>query len=160
MKKIIIFLCAVISAEFATAQIQIESNPNLKKELKKESRLSKSRNSISSESQGTGFQMIQQGQYEEAIQYYREKIANTPAPTSRKNRFSDPFPYYFMGICYSALNNIDSAKTYFNKTLEIDPKFSDVFNEMGLLYLKNGKLNLAKAFFKKYNNNLQFIIGI
>ena len=152
MKKIIIFLCAVISAEFATAQIQIESNPNLKKELKKESRLSKSRNSISSESQGTGFQMIQQGQYEEAIQYYREKIANTPAPTSRKNRFSDPFPYYFMGICYSALNNIDSAKTYFNKTLEIDPKFSDVFNEMGLLYLKNGKLNLAKAFFKKYNN--------
>lgn len=51
--------------------------------------------------------------YEEAIKTWERALKLSP---------NDPKIYYNMGIAYESLNQLDKARVYFKKVVEIEPK--------------------------------------
>ncbi|MFQ5786642.1 MAG: tetratricopeptide repeat protein [Thermodesulfobacteriota bacterium] len=54
-----------------------------------------------------------------------------------------------LGVAYFKKGDLDRAKEYYEKALEINPAFVYTHNELGKLYLEIGEYQLAVAEFKK-----------
>jgi len=57
--------------------------------------------------------------------------------------------YYFIGESYAALNQLDSAAYFFQKSNQTDPEYPYSYIGQGRLALKNNDVNSANDFFKK-----------
>jgi tetratricopeptide (TPR) repeat protein len=56
---------------------------------------------------------------------------------------------YNYACLHECLNNLSTAKTFFNFALEVIPDWSDALYGKSLIYFKLGKLKLAKENIKK-----------
>jgi len=73
--------------------------------------------------------MINQGSYEEAIEYLQRAIAVTP---------DNPQLFYALGVVYENMNQIDKALESVQKALEIKPDHVSSLSHMGRLYYNMG----------------------
>ena len=66
--------------------------------------------------------------------------------------------YYGVGYYYeNEIKDFEKALTYYNKAIEINPKYFDAYNHRGLIYLNQNKYDLAMAeFTKAIHINQQF----
>ncbi len=80
------------------------------------------------------------------------KLQQARRHMERYNSFwpTDPDGYYIMGKTYLMENQRVDAEKFFQKALEIDPKFADAHRDLGMLYLKNKQNDKAKNEFKLY----------
>lgn len=60
-----------------------------------------------------------------------------------------PRPLFALGSAYSKIKNYDKALYYFNKTIEIDPIFTMVYNHRGIIHEKNLQFDLALKDYQK-----------
>lgn len=77
------------------------------------------------------------GNFDKAIEYYRKTLTLLP---------NDKVSFYEIGYCFASrsLPDKDSALKYYNKAIEQDKNYYDVYFNRGLLYAKQFK-NLNKA---------------
>ncbi|RPA66890.1 hypothetical protein EF405_19090 [Cyclobacteriaceae bacterium YHN15] len=81
------------------------------------------------------------GQYDQAVDLLIESLRYDP-----KNKWA----LLLMGNIYvRRYNDLETAYTYFEKVMEVDPKNHIVLANIGGVFLKAGKNNLAERFFKK-----------
>lgn len=81
-------------------------------------------------------QYINTGRYDEAIVALNEVIVNKP---------NDPQLYDVLGRIYENKKDITKAQEYFQRSLSIDPNYSDALGDMGRIYYNKGVDALAVA---------------
>jgi len=64
---------------------------------------------------------------------------------SKKN--DSPEAYNFLGLSYLCLRNYAEAKSSFQKALELDPLYSQVHHNLGILYMETNELDKAEKEF-------------
>jgi len=67
--------------------------------------------------------------------------------------------YYYKGICMLKLDSLDGAKINMEKAILYDPQLVEAYNELGNLFIYEGKLDSARWAFKtaiKQNENYPF----
>jgi type IV pilus assembly protein PilF len=85
-----------------------------------------------------GSALVQQEQYEQAIEKFKE--ADRVAPNNAT-------VFNMIGLCRLQLHEYDKALTSFNTALELAPSFTDARNNRGTTYLVLGQLRLAEVDF-------------
>ncbi len=75
------------------------------------------------------------GHYEQAEKLLSRAVRINP---------NDPALWFYLGVSYSQLNQIDHAINAFEKTRELAPKKADVDFNLGLLYWRRGDVGKAK----------------
>ncbi len=61
----------------------------------------------------------------------------------------DPEVYNLMGVIYLNLKDWKKAEESLSRALKIDPNFSEAYNNLGLLFLLQGKYQTAISYFEK-----------
>ncbi|MCX7861679.1 MAG: tetratricopeptide repeat protein [Bacteroidales bacterium] len=97
---------------------------------------------------------IEQGHFEEALNYYnlslKEYNGNFKAYLQKSLFYSSVAKYF----------NLDSALHYAHKSIEVNPFYADAYNTLSWLYLNKQKYPLAKKFaFLSIQNNQQYTLG-
>lgn len=117
---------------------------------------------------------IEYGKYEEALGYAKKSIGADPkygwgynnagiayenlgkmsdAIASYKTAMAldslNPSFVYNLSKAYHSLNDIPSEITYLEKTLLIDDRYEAAYNNLGLIYIDQNKLNLAEQIYEK-----------
>ena len=81
----------------------------------------------------------------------------------KKKYKESPNPYYFLGLCYYELGELDKSLKFFNKSLSIS-KSAFCLNNLGLLYIKkNEHITAQKVFKEAYQmlpSNIQICINL
>ncbi len=60
-----------------------------------------------------------------------------------ESAITDPSIFYNLGVSYYTAQNLDKAISYFEKSVQLDPKYVDGYYQLGLVYM--AKNNNAKA---------------
>jgi tetratricopeptide (TPR) repeat protein len=94
-----------------------------------------------------GWSLLHLKRYEEAITHFRIELAKAPADDRLLNN---------IGRCYTGLKQIDSAMSYFDRAMRINPENSYIYHNRAALYALMGKPELAcsdlrTAIDKEYN---------
>jgi serine/threonine protein kinase/Flp pilus assembly protein TadD len=92
-----------------------------------------------------------------SIEYlYSRLIENDPAKSLRiLQQMAEKFPkekriWYILGNYYWGIGDNESAIKEYNKALELDPDYGDVYNYLGGIYLDKGDFTKAIEHSKKY----------
>lgn len=85
-----------------------------------------------------GSQLLQQGQYKEALKKFNEADQVAPGNSTTQN---------MIGLCHLNLAEYDKALAAFNKALNLVPSFTDAKNNRGLTYLAMGQYRMAEMDF-------------
>lgn len=104
-----------------------------------------------------GLELINRTQFEHAIPLFRKAIAieNSYRPKANATNFGNinlkqnPYPYFYIGICKTNLNQPDSAIFYFQKAFDLDRTFEASLNEIGSIYLKLEDYSEATNYFER-----------
>ncbi len=86
-----------------------------------------------------GSQLLQQGQFEEALKKFTHADRIAPGNATTEN---------MLGLCYLNLSQNDQALAAFNKALRLVPNFTDATNNRGLTYLAMGQYRMAEMDFR------------
>ncbi|MDP8266081.1 MAG: tetratricopeptide repeat protein [Candidatus Aceula meridiana] len=87
-----------------------------------------------------GLSAQRQGFFEQALHYYGEALAISPA---------DPEIYNDIGIAYEQMGNVYEAERHYLMALRIDGSFLPVYSNLAYFYKKQGKFAKAIKFFKR-----------
>jgi tetratricopeptide (TPR) repeat protein len=85
-----------------------------------------------------GLVMMQQGRYDEAIEYFSQADRIAPGNATNAN---------MIGLCYLRKGLLDQALAEFDKALKLVPLFTDARNNRGATYLAMGQYHLAEVDF-------------
>ena len=85
-----------------------------------------------------GTETHQEGNLDDAIEYYTGVIQLEPADTSILS-----VAYYSRGVAYGEKGEIDLAIENYNDTLKLDPNSADAYNNRGYAYHKKGEIDRA-----------------
>ena len=85
-----------------------------------------------------GVVMMQQGRYDEALEYFKQADHIAPGNATNAN---------MIGLCYLRKGLFDQALAEFDKALRLIPLFTDARNNRGATYLAMGQYHLAEVDF-------------
>ena len=88
----------------------------------------------------TGRDLLNAGQYEEAITKLSEAISADP---------SNPVYYYYRGVAFERSENSDKAVMDYQKAAELKPDFTMPLSRAGVIFAKKGDFEKAVEFYKK-----------
>lgn len=94
-----------------------------------------------------GTEAHQEGNLDDAVEYYTEVIQLEPTDTSILS-----VAYYNRGVAYGEKGEIDLAIENYNNTLKLDPNSADVYNNRGYAYYEKGDFDRA---LKDYDQAIQ-----
>ena len=94
-----------------------------------------------------GIEAHQSDNRDDAIAYYTEVIRLAPTDISVVS-----LAHYSRGIAYGEKGEIDPAIEDYNKTIQLNPNFADVYNNRGYAYREKGEFELAV---EDYNQAIQ-----
>lgn len=94
-----------------------------------------------------GIEAHQNDNRDDAIEYYTEVIRLEPTDISVVS-----LAHYSRGIAYGEKGEIDLAIEDYNKTIQLNPNFADVYNNRGYAYREKGEFELAV---EDYNQAIQ-----
>lgn len=97
----------------------------------------------------TGNIKLDQENYEDAIEYYREELRQHPDNLRAREK---------LGFAYYKTDRYDESIDAFSQVLQKDPKRSYATYYLGLVYLKNGERSKAIELFKSYENKQQPLV--
>lgn len=66
-----------------------------------------------------------------------------------ESAITDPSIFYNLGVSYYTAQNYDKAISYFEKSVQLDPKFVDGYYQLGLVYMAKNNNPKAVENFKK-----------
>lgn len=66
-----------------------------------------------------------------------------------ESEITDPSIFYNLGVSYYAAQNNDKALSYFEKSVQLDPKYIDGYYQLGLVYMAKNNNPKAVENFKK-----------
>ena len=99
---------------------------------------------------GLAYVRFRQGQAPEAIELSHENFSrleeNLPPGRHRLHR---SVLLYNAGQVYARAGALDEAVRYFSEAMEMDPDYSEYYNDRGNLYLRMGKLPEAEADYRR-----------
>ncbi len=84
--------------------------------------------------------LLQQGKFEEAKIRIQEELKQNPGNAQG---------YALLGLVYTAEKNYSEARAAFQQGLELDPKSMGIRNDLGNLYVNQGKIDLAEEEFRE-----------
>ena len=87
-----------------------------------------------------GVALLERGQFNEAIGYFRKAIKIRPL-------YSDTFNN--LGVCYSHLGHDQESMQAFKKAIEIKPDYADAHYNLGTVYFQIGQYQQAIDAFKQ-----------
>jgi tetratricopeptide (TPR) repeat protein len=91
-----------------------------------------------------------QGRYEEAIELCRQGFERLKAHLSaEKHKLHRSVLLYNLAQVYAAIGSLEKSIEYYSAALEMDPAYSEYYNDRGSLYLRLGRLADAKADFQR-----------
>jgi tetratricopeptide (TPR) repeat protein len=91
-----------------------------------------------------------QGRHQEAIEFCRSGIARLNAHLSaEKHRLHRSVLVYNIAQVYVATGSYDEAIQYYSAAMEMDPNYSEYYNERGSIFLRLGRLEEARADYLK-----------
>jgi tetratricopeptide (TPR) repeat protein len=97
---------------------------------------------------GVAFIRFQQGRISEAAELCREGYERLERHLGASEyRLHRSVLLYNIAQVYSATRDYDQAIAYYSKAMELDPRYSEYYNERGSVYLKTGQLDAAIADF-------------
>jgi len=82
--------------------------------------------------------LMQQGQFEKALENFREADRFAPGNATVHN---------MIGLCHLRMGSYDEALISFNRALQLIPDFTDARNNRGATYLAMGQFSLAEVDF-------------
>ena len=95
----------------------------------------------------SGTEAHQEGNLDDAVEYYTEVIQLEPTDTSILS-----VAYYSRGVAYGEKGEIDLAIENYNNTLKLDPNSADAYNNRGYAYYEKGDFDRA---LKDYDQAIQ-----
>ena len=131
----IILLASFVACSSASAE-QPPSAPKKKKAKKEPTPISDPLYSLTLMRQG--LVMMQQGRYDEALEYFNQADRIAPGNATNAN---------MIGLCYLRKGLFDQAVAEFDKALRLVPLFTDARNNRGATYLAMGQFHLAEVDF-------------
>lgn len=91
-----------------------------------------------------------QGRYEEAIELCQQGFERLKTHlAAEKHTLHRSVLLYNIAQVYGAIGSIEKAIEYYSAALEMDPAYSEYYNDRGSLYLRLGKLEEAKADYRR-----------
>lgn len=91
-----------------------------------------------------------QGRHEEAIQLCKEGFEELEEHLSEEqHRLHRSVLLYNIGQVYEAMKRFSDAAEYYTAAMEMDPNYSEYYNDRGNIYLKNGELEKARLDYLK-----------
>ncbi|MCQ4164204.1 tetratricopeptide repeat protein [Tahibacter harae] len=98
---------------------------------------------------GIAFIRFQQGRLQEAIQLCRDGYDRLQQHLSDSQyRLHRSVLLYNIAQVHAGMRSYDEAITYFSAAMEIDPRYSEYYNDRGSVFLKVGRLDEAVADFR------------
>ena len=91
---------------------------------------------------------------ERFIIYRNWKMAKKAFSMVADSNEGDTMGYYYLGLSYLNLNELDHAKFSFEKVVNLSPDFADAYYRLGLIAKKGKKWIEAKEYFEKALNIL------
>ena len=82
-----------------------------------------------------GFTQWTHGQVEQAMESFRAAAMDDPSYDQ---------PHYYLGVIYRRRNDLASAKTEFEKTIQLNPKNARAYGNLGFIYLDTGNVEQAE----------------
>jgi tetratricopeptide (TPR) repeat protein len=95
-----------------------------------------------------GLAMIRsfQGRFDEAIELCRTGFARLNAHLgAEKHRLHRSVLLYNIAQVYAAIGSVDAAVEYYSAAIEMDPNYSEYYNDRGNILLQAGRLEEARA---------------
>ncbi|HET9227473.1 MAG TPA: tetratricopeptide repeat protein [Thermoanaerobaculia bacterium] len=87
-----------------------------------------------------------QGRYEEAIELCEQGFERLKIHlAAEKHKLHRSVLLYNLAQVYAAIGSLDKSIEYYSAALEMDPAYSEYYNDRGSLYLRLGRLEEAKA---------------
>jgi len=83
---------------------------------------------------------MNQGNIDEAINYYKKSLEIEPGAYQTYNA---------LGLAYAMKGNFQEALTQFQKCLKINPRFTEARNNMAMIYQEIGQIDMAEVEYKK-----------
>jgi tetratricopeptide (TPR) repeat protein len=87
-----------------------------------------------------GFQYYENGDYDNAIDYYKKAIALSP---------EYPIPFNNLGVVYFKSNKLELARECFSKAIDLNPEYVKAICNLAIVSYKVGDLEAAKQLFHK-----------
>jgi len=97
-----------------------------------------------------------QGYFEKGLAYYQQKnyeLASVEFNRSLQTDSSNKLPYYYLGIISDTRGKPEDAVRYYKEAIILDPDFSEAYNALGVVYVKQEKWQEALKCFKKALDN-------
>jgi tetratricopeptide (TPR) repeat protein len=66
-----------------------------------------------------------------------------------ESQVADPTVFYNLGVNYYNAQDMDNAIKYFEKSVQVDPKFADGYYQLALVYLAKGNNAKTIEYFNK-----------
>ena len=91
-----------------------------------------------------------QGRHEEAIELCKEGFEELEEHLSEEqHRLHRSVLLYNIGQVYEAMSRYSEAADYYTAAMEMDPNYSEYYNDRGNIYLKSGELEKARLDYLK-----------
>ncbi|MCX5883714.1 MAG: tetratricopeptide repeat protein [Deltaproteobacteria bacterium] len=87
-----------------------------------------------------GFQYYENGDYANAIGYYKKAIALSP---------DYPIPFNNLGVVYYKSNKLELARECFSKAIDLNPEYVKAICNLAIVSYKVGDMEAAKQLFHK-----------
>ena len=94
--------------------------------------------------------------YEEMITHYRNHrydLVKQYIARSQESGVRDKRLYFLSGILAWEAENYEQAKTAFQQAIDLDPEYSDAYNNLGILYMRDKEYAKAESAFQKALQN-------
>jgi len=94
--------------------------------------------------------------YEEIIAHYRNHrydLVKQYIARSQESGVRDKRLYFLSGILAWEAGNYEQAKTAFKQAIDLDPEYSDAYNNLGILYMRDKEYTEAESAFHKALEN-------
>ena len=90
---------------------------------------------------------LPEGVYEEILKRFQQQrydLVKNYIREAYKSGFRDKRLYFLSGIMALQVQNNEQAKAAFQEAIKLDPQYSDAHNNLGTIYLNEGKLDQAE----------------
>jgi len=94
--------------------------------------------------------------YEEILTHYRNHrydLVKQYIARSQESGVRDKRLYFLSGILAWEAENYEQAKTAFQQAIDLDPEYSDAYNNLGILYMRDKEYAKAESAFQKALQN-------